>query len=58
MTPPVVQPRSPKSVLLQNPYCGPLRKMYAAVTETGATSWNQVENEFLKAMSLFDRHVK
>lgn len=28
--------------------------MYTAITETGATSWNQVEHEFLRAMSLFD----
>lgn len=54
MTAPAVQPRSPKSVLLDNPYCGPLRTMYAALVGSSATSWNQVENEFLTAMSRFD----
>lgn len=37
-----------------NPYCAPLRLMYDRVIESGATSWNQVEQEFLTAMSRFD----
>lgn len=54
MTPSPIAPRTPKAVLLTNPYCGPLRSMYDRLTVTGATSWNQVEQEFLSAMSLFD----
>lgn len=54
MTSSLVSPRNPKAVLLRNPYCAPLRSMYDWLTATGATSWNQVEDEFLSAMSLFD----
>jgi hypothetical protein len=54
LTPPPIAPRTPKAVLLTNPYCGPLRSMYDWLTATKATSWNQVESEFLSAMSLFD----
>lgn len=54
MTPPPVAPRNPKAVLLTNPYCEPLRSMYERLTVAGATSWNQVEDEFLSAMSQFD----
>lgn len=49
-----VAPRNPKAVLLTNPYCVPLRAMYERLEESGATSWNQVEEEFLAAMSSFD----
>jgi hypothetical protein len=52
-TPPVA-PRIPKAVLLTNPYCAPLRSMYDRLTVSAATSWNQVEQEFLGAMSAFD----
>ncbi len=52
-TPPVA-PRKLKDVLLANPYCVPLRAMYDLVTSSGATSWNQVEQAFLSAMSEFD----
>lgn len=54
MTTPPVAPRSPKSVLLNNPYCEPLREMYDALVQSGATSWNQAEAGFLDAMSQFD----
>ena len=54
MTTPPVAPRNPKAVLLTNPYCAPLRSMYERLTESGATSWNQIEDEFLTAMSAFD----
>lgn len=54
MTGSPVAPRNPKAVLLTNPYCQPLRSMYAQMTQAGATSWNQVEGDFLTAMSLFD----
>lgn len=54
MPAPKVAPRSPKAVLLSNPYCEPLRAMYERLTLSDATSWNQVESEFLKAMSAFD----
>lgn len=54
MTTPPVAPRSPKSVLLSNPYCEPLRQMYDALVQTEATSWNQAEAGFLEAMSRFD----
>lgn len=53
MTPPIAL-RTPKAVLLTNPYCEPLRSMYDRMTAAEATSWNQVEEEFLSAMSSFD----
>lgn len=49
-----VAPRNPKAVLLTNPYCAPLRDMYKRLETSGATSWNQVEAQFLSAMSMFD----
>ena len=49
-----VAPRNPKAVLLTNPYCAPLRTMYERLTASGAKSWNQIEDEFLEAMSTFD----
>lgn len=54
MTAPPIAPRNPKAVLLTNPYCAPLRSMYEALTTSGATSWNQIEDDFLGAMSAFD----
>ncbi|MGH3848805.1 MAG: hypothetical protein ACRDRT_03730, partial [Pseudonocardiaceae bacterium] len=54
MTTAPVAPRRPKSVLLNNPYCEPLRQMYDALIQSGATSWNQAEAGFLDAMSRFD----
>jgi hypothetical protein len=51
---PQVAPRIPKAVLLTNPYCVPLRSMYERVIASSATSWNQVEQGFLDAMSAFD----
>ncbi|MHB8245744.1 MAG: hypothetical protein ACYDGN_10400 [Acidimicrobiales bacterium] len=54
MPTPVIAPRNPKAVLLTNPYCAPLRSMYDRLTAAEATSWNQVEEDFLAAMSDFD----
>ena len=54
MSSPRVRPRNPNSVLLTNPYCDPLRSMYNRLAAAGATSWNQVQEEFLVAMSAFD----
>lgn len=55
MTPaPRVSPLNPKAVLLTNPYCSPLREMYARLETSSATSWNQIEGDFLAAMSEFD----
>jgi len=54
MTTKPVAPRSPKSVLLTNPYCQPLRQMYDTLEASGATSWNQAEAGFLDAISKFD----
>lgn len=54
MSTPKVAPRNPKAVLLTNPLCEPLRRMYDRLTLSGATSWNQVEADFLAAMSAFD----
>jgi hypothetical protein len=54
MTPPPLAPRTPNAVLISNPYCEPLRAMYEQLTTTNATSWNQVEDQFLAAMSAFD----
>jgi len=51
---PRVSPLNPKAVLLTNPYCAPLREMYDALESSSATSWNQVEDAFLGAMSAFD----
>jgi len=54
MTAPSVAPRNPKEVLRTNPYCGPLRDMYDRLLASSATSWNQVEDDFLASMSAFD----
>lgn len=54
MTPPPIAPRTPKAVLLANPYCAPLRSMYDRLSLAKATSWNQIEDDFLAAMSSFD----
>lgn len=54
MTAPMSAPRNPKTVLLSNPYCEPLRSMYERIEALHATSWNQIEAEFLAAMSAFD----
>lgn len=54
MPAPKIAPRNPKAVLLTNPYCAPLRAMYEWLSASNATSWNQVEAEFLAAMSAFD----
>jgi len=51
---PQSSPLNPKSVLLTNPYCGPLRTMYEHIVSMGAGSWNQIEDRFLGAMSEFD----
>ncbi|CAN5875897.1 hypothetical protein BH23ACT12_BH23ACT12_10480 [soil metagenome] len=52
---PKVAPLNPRSVLLSNPFCAPLRAMYDRMKEASATSWDQIENEFLAAISEFDR---
>ncbi len=52
---PKVAPLNPKSVLLSNPYCAPLREMYDRTAADSATSWDQIEDEFLAAISAFDR---
>ncbi len=57
MAAPRVSPRTLKSVLLNNPYCEPLRVVYDDVQRSGATSWNQVEDAFLWAMSDFDSNL-
>ncbi len=54
MSPAPIAPRSPKAVLLTNPYCAPLRSMYEDMVAAKATSWNQIESAFLNAMSQFD----
>lgn len=54
MPSPVVVPRQPRNVLLTNPYCAPLREMYDGMRAARATSWNQVEQDFLDTMSSFD----
>lgn len=54
MPAPRVTPLNPKAVLLTNPFCGPLREMYERLESSSATSWNQVEPEFVAAMSAFD----
>ncbi|MCP4308650.1 MAG: hypothetical protein GY788_28010 [bacterium] len=54
MATPRVTKKQPKSVLLKNPYCSPLRGMFGRLEGSSATSWNQVEGDFLEAMSAFD----
>lgn len=54
MTTPRVAPRNPRAVLRANPYCVSLHSMYTGLSNLGATSWNQIEDEFLSAMSAFD----
>lgn len=51
---PPVTPRRLGPVLEGNPFCAPLRDMYLRLKASGATSWNQVESDFLEAMSQFD----
>ncbi len=57
MPAPRIEPRKPRSVLLTNEYCGPLRTMYEDVESVSTTSWNQVEERFLEAMSEFDSNL-
>lgn len=57
MDAPRIAPRGPRSVLLTNPYCVPLRVMYEEVESGASTSWNQVEDRFLSAMSEFDSNL-
>ena len=54
---PIVVPRRLGPVLEANPFCEPLRSMYASLTASGAMSWNQVEQDFLRAMSDFDTGI-
>jgi hypothetical protein len=54
MAAPRIAPRTPKSLLYENPYCGPLSSMYDTLKQSSRTSWNQVEADFLAAMSAFD----
>lgn len=51
---PLVVPRRPRNVLLTNPYCAPLRDMHDRMKSARATSWNQIESQFLATMSAFD----
>lgn len=49
-----IAPRQTRSTFLTNQYCLPLREMYERVSDQVVTSWNQIEDEFLSAMSDFD----
>jgi hypothetical protein len=49
-----VSPRRPRNTFLTNSYCASLRGLYEKVVSQTATSWNQIEEDFLTAMSEFD----
>lgn len=49
-----IAPHQPRNTFLTNPYCAPLRTMYEDLLSRPVTSWNQVEDNFLSAMSAFD----
>ena len=51
---PVTQPRKTSDIVATSPRCHPLLEMYQSAQAQGAASWNQVEDEFLAAMSAFD----
>ncbi len=51
---PVTQPRKTSDIVARSPRCRPLLEMYQNAEAQGAASWNQVEDEFLAAMSSFD----
>lgn len=49
-----VSPRQPRNTFLNNPHCVPLQRAYKRVAGQTATSWNQIEADFLAARSEFD----
>lgn len=48
------RPRKTSDVVATSPACRPLKDLYGWAEQTGATSWDQVEERFLAAMSEFD----
>lgn len=50
-------PRNTSKRVAESPACEPLRTMYAAAVKAKPTSWNQVEDGFLRAMEGFDANV-
>lgn len=55
---PQVVPRQPsRGVYQSNPFCVPLRQMYERVSSSNATTWTQIENDFLRTMSSFDSGI-
>src|SRR3972149_1930511 len=51
---PFTQPLKTSDIVATSSRCRPLHEMYQSVQAQGAASWNQVENQFLAAMSAFD----
>lgn len=48
------RPRRTSDVVARSPACRPLRDLYRWAEQTSATSWNQIEDRILAAMSEFD----
>lgn len=51
---PTGRPRKTSDVVARSPACRPLRELYEWAVEERVTSWEQVEERFLAAMSDFD----
>jgi hypothetical protein len=51
---PAGRPRTTSDVVARSPGCRPLRDLYHWAVDANVTSWNQVEERFLEAMSEFD----
>ncbi len=49
-----IAPRQPSNTFFTNPYCIPLQRIYERIASQTVTSWNQIEADFLTAMSEFD----
>ena len=51
---PAGRPRRTSDVVANSPACRPLKDLYSWAEQNGATSWDQIEDRFLEAMSEFD----
>ncbi len=57
MIKPALTVRRTSSLVANNPRCKPLYEMYQSTVQKGAKSWNQIEQDFLGAMSAFDATI-
>lgn len=49
--------RSTSRLVATKPACAPLRTMYEAAVGAHPRSWNEIEDDFLRAMEGFDANV-